>query len=411
MSDVVITGCGLVSPLGNTVEEFERRMFAGDSGIIDIRGNLVAANFPVSCAGVVDETDLPSAEVFGIPHKKFTRGLQYILHTIKEALSDFPPGLPLDGIIYATPGGIYHEIVIDTFKHFDLDIIIEDQTREECLLEYLAEYLKERGYGECAPERLITINSACASGIHCIGLAFQFMKTGRWKRCIVGGINAGASWESTLMNFYLLNALTVDNVPAHEASRPFSADRSGFVESEAAVTLLMETRESAEQRGAKILAEVCGFGLTTDAYRLTDGRDDNLCVIRAIEQAIETAGIQKEEIDYINAHGTATPLNDRLETLAIKKVFGDYAYKIPISSLKSQIGHSLLAAGAIETVACILMLQRQRLAPTINLKVKDPECDLDFVPNKSRDAEVKYILNNALGFGGQNACVILKREE
>ena len=411
MSDVVITGCGLISPLGNNIGEFERRMFAGDSGIIDIRGKLVAADFPVPFAGVIDDTELPSAEALGIPRENITKALRYTMLATRQALSDFPEGLPLDGIIYATPGGVFHELVINTFRSLDFDSNIGDQTREEYLLEFIAKYLEERGHGKCALERLISINSACASGIHCIGLAYQFLKTGRWKRCIVGGGNLSGAWESSLMNFYLLNALTTADVPAHEASRPFSADRSGFVESEAAVTLLIETRESAEQRGAEILAEVCGFGLTTDAYRLTDGREDNLCVIRAMEQAIETAGIQKEDIDYINAHGTATPINDRLETLAIKKVFGDYAYKIPISSLKSQIGHTLLAAGAIETVACILMLQRQRLAPTINLKVKDPECDLDYIPDKSRDAEVKYILNNALGFGGQNACIILKRVE
>jgi 3-oxoacyl-[acyl-carrier-protein] synthase II len=410
MTDVVITGHGLITPIGNNIGEFERRMFAGDSGIKDIRGTLVAADFPVPFAGVIDDKDLPSAEALGLPPEKISKGLRYTLLATMQALSDLPQGLPLDGIIYATPGGVFLELVIESFRHIEHPDILYDQTRAEALLEFIAQYLKEHRYGEFTPERLISINSACASGIHGIGLAYQFLKTGRWKRCIVGGIAAGP-WESSLMSFYLLNALTTADVPAAEASRPFSADRSGFVKSEGAVTLLMETRESAEKRGAEILAEVCGFGFTTDAYRLTDGREDNLCVIKAMEQAIETAGIQKEEIDYINAHGTSTPLNDRLETIAIKKVFGDYAYKIPISSLKSQIGHPTTASGAIETVACVLMLKRQRLAPTINLKVRDPECDLDYVPNKSRDAKVKYILNNAFGFGGQNACIILKRAE
>ena len=408
MSDVVITGYGLITPLGNTIGEFERRMFAGDSGIKDIRGTVVAADFPVPFAGVIDDTELPSAESLGLPPEIITKGLRYTVLATLQALSDLPVGLPLDGIIYGTPGGVFLELVVETLRSSDPDRIPYNLTRAEVLLEFLSKHLKDHGHGELAPERLISINSACASGIHCVGLGYQFLKTGRWKRCIVGGIAAGA-WESTLMSFYLLNALTTANVPAHEASRPFSADRSGFVKSEGACTILMETREAAEERGAEVLAEVCGFGLTTDAYRLTDGREDNLCVIKAMEQAIETAGIQKEEIDYINAHGTATPLNDRLETIAIKKVFGDYAYKIPISSLKSQIGHSTTASGAIETVACTLMLQRQRLAPTINLKVRDPECDLDYIPDKSRDAEVKYILNNAFGFGGQNACIILKR--
>jgi 3-oxoacyl-[acyl-carrier-protein] synthase II len=144
---------------------------------------------------------------------------------------------------------------------------------------------------------------------------------------------------------------------------------------------------------------------------LTDERVDGLCVIKAMEQAIETAGIEKNEIDYINAHGTSTPLNDRMETFAIKKVFGDYAYKIPVSSLKSQYGHPTVASGAVESIACIIMLQRQKLAPTINLKVSDPECDLDYVPNVSRDASVRYLMNNNFGFGGQNAILIFKRGE
>jgi 3-oxoacyl-[acyl-carrier-protein] synthase II len=410
MSDVVITGYGLITPIGNSIGEFERRMFAGDSGIRDIRGKLVASDFPVPFAGVIDDTGLPSAEALGLPPEINTKGLRYALLATKQALNDFPPGLSLDGIIYATPGGVFFELVLESFRDFDPGSFLWDRTRAEALLERLAWYVQKLGHGEIAPERLISINSACASGIQTIGLAYQFLKTGRWKRCMVGGVDSGV-WQSTLMNFYLLNALTTADVPAQEASRPFSKDRSGFVKSEAAVKLLMETRESAEQRGARILAEVCGFGLTTDAYRLTDGREDNLCVIRAMEQAIETAGIQKEEIDYINAHGTSTPLNDRLETMAIKKVFGDRAYRIPISSLKSQIGHPTVASGAIETVACALMLQRQRLAPTINLKVSDPECDLDYIPDKSRDADVKYILNNAFGFGGQNACIVLKRAE
>ncbi|TAN41930.1 MAG: beta-ketoacyl-[acyl-carrier-protein] synthase family protein [Nitrospirae bacterium] len=410
MNSVVITGCGLITPLGNSIGEFERRMFAGDSGIRDIRGTLVADNFPVPFAGIIDDTGLPSAEALGLPSGRNSRGLRYAVLATRQAVHDFPEGLPLDGIIYGTPGGVFFELVVDTYRDIDTDRIQWNRSRAEYLLEVMAKDLAERGHGEIAPERLISINSACASGIHCIGMAFQFLKAGLWQRCIVGGIDAGA-WESSLMNFHLLNALTTADVPAGEASRPFSPDRSGFVKSEAAATLLMETRKSAEQRGARILAEVCGFGLTSDAYRLTDGREDNLSVIRAMEQAIETAGIQKEDIDYISAHGTSTQLNDRLETMAIKKVFGDHAYKIPVSSLKSQTGHPTVASGAMETVACILMFQRQRLAPTINFRAGDPECDLDYVPHKSRPAEVKYILNNAFGFGGQNACIVLRKAD
>ena len=408
MHDVVITGYGVISPIGNNIEEFERRMFAGDSGIRDIRGTLVANDFPVPFAGVVDDSALPSAENLGLPPELVTKNFLFTMLATKQALDYLQKELRLDGIVYGTAAGIYFEMALETLRKFDPANFLWDRTRAEWGIELVAEFVKEQGHGEIPSENLISINSACASGNHSIGLAYQFLKTGRWKRCLAGSVDSGG-WESHLMNLYLLNALTTADVPANEASRPFSKDRSGFVKSEAAATLLMETRESADARDAKILAEVCGFGFTSDAYRLTDGREDNLCVSKAMEQAIETAGIEKEEIDYINAHGTSTLLNDRLETMAIKKVFGDHAYKIPVSSLKSQIGHPTVASGAVESVACILMLLRQKLAPTLNLKIKDPQCNLDYVPNESRNAKITYILNNSFGFGGQNACLVFKK--
>ncbi len=408
MHEVVITGYGVISPIGNNIEEFERRMFAADSGIRDIRGNLVANNFPVPFAGVVDNSALPSAESLGLPSELVTKNFLFTMLATKQALDYLQKELRLDGIVYGTAAGIYFEMALETLRKFDPANFLWDRTRAEWGIELVAEFVKEQGHGEIPSENLISINSACASGNHSIGLAYQFLKTGRWKRCLAGSVDSGG-WESHLMNLYLLNALTTADVPASEASRPFSKDRSGFVKSEAAATFLMETRESAEARDAKILAEVCGFGFTSDAYRLTDGREDNLCVNKAMEQAIETAGIEKEEIDYINAHGTSTLLNDRLETTAIKKVFGDHAYRIPVSSLKSQIGHPTVASGAVESVACILMLLRQKLAPTLNLKIKDSQCDLDYVPNESRNAKIRYILNNSFGFGGQNACLVFKK--
>jgi 3-oxoacyl-[acyl-carrier-protein] synthase II len=407
MHKVVVTGYGVISPIGNSVEEFERRMFAGESGIKSIRGAEVSERFPVPHAGVVDVADLPSAEELGLPPELVSKGIRFAVLATQQALEYLPSGLPIDGIVYGTPGGVFFELVMDTFSNFDPENFVWDRTRAEWAPEFLASMARDRGHGDIPQERVVSMNSACASGNHAIGLGYQFLKAGRWKRCLVGGLDS-AGWGSSLMNYYLLNALTIDDVPSGEASRPFSKDRSGFVKSEAAATLLMETLESAKERGARILGEVCGFGLTSDAHRLTDGREDGLCVKRAMELAVETAGISKEDIDYINAHGTSTPLNDRLETIAIREVFGKHAYRIPVSSLKSQIGHPTVASSAVEAIACLLMLQRQKLAPTINLKVKDPECDLDYVPNVSRDAKVAYILSNALGFGGQNACIVFK---
>jgi 3-oxoacyl-[acyl-carrier-protein] synthase II len=207
----------------------------------------------------------------------------------------------------------------------------------------------------------------------------------------------------------MLGALCDDDIEPSKASRPFSKDRNGFIRGEGAACLVLETRAAAEARGAKILATLNGYANTTDANRLTDGRDDALCVKKAITWAVEDAGLKLEDIDAISAHGTSTQLNDRLETKAIKVVFGERAYQIPVTSLKSQIGHSTVAAGAIEAISCVLMLQEQRLAPTLNYNVPDPECDLDYVPNQARDAKIDFILSNNFAFGGQNACLVFGR--
>jgi 3-oxoacyl-[acyl-carrier-protein] synthase II len=409
MQEVVVTGYGVISPIGNSIGEFERRMFAGESGIRNVRGSLVAENFPVPFAGVVDDSKLPGPEEIGLPrHALLSKNLQFGILSTKEALSYLSANEKIDGIVYGTAAGVFFEMVMDTFAEYDPEKFWWKRTCSEFGAEMIAEFAKSQGHGEIPSRRIISVNSACASGNHAIGIAYQMIQSGKWKRALAGGVDSGG-WGSNLMNFNMLNALTTADVPAEKASRPFSADRSGFVKAEAAATLVLESREEAERRGAKILAKVEGFALTSDAFRLTDGRDDGLCVTRAMTDAVKDAGLSLDDIDYINAHGTSTPLNDRVETMAIKQAFGERAYKIPVSSLKSQTGHSTVAAGAIEAVACVLMLQRQRLAPTINLDSPDPECDLDYVPNKARDAKVNHILSNNLGFGGQNAMLVFGR--
>jgi len=209
------------------------------------------------------------------------------------------------------------------------------------------------------------------------------------------------------MNFHLLGTLSTDPGPATQVSRPFSAGRSGFVLGEGAATLVLEERTAAERRGATILGSIAGYATTSDSYRVTDGRSDVRGAIAAMRGAVEDAG--SEQIDAISAHGTSTRMNDRLETLAIEAAFGPAARSIPVISLKSQIGHCLAAAGALEAVASILMLAEQKLAPTINYTERDPECDLDYVPNRSREASINTILSNNFGFGGQNSCVVLEK--
>ncbi len=409
MHEVAVTRYGIVSPIGSTIEEFEEGLFAGDSGVVDVRGSLVGRNFPVPYGAVVNPSGVPSPEELGIKSGTQTPGLRYGMYAFEQVLDQLPEMLHIDGIVHGTPAGIFFEIVRQSLRDFDpAETFLWDEIRAEWFVEIMVERLKKRGHGDVSFRNLICVNTACAAGSQAIGIAYRYLQSGRMKRCLVTAVDAGA-WESQLMNFHLLHTLMTEEVPAPTASRPFSASRGGFVKGEAAAALLLETRESAEMRGAEILAEVSGYAFNNDAYRLTDGREDNLCVVRAMEGAIADAGITPEDIDYINAHGTATEQNDRLETQAIKKVFGERAYSIPVSSLKSQVGHPTVAAGAVEAVACILMLQRQRVAPTINLTDPDPECDLDYVPEGARDVNLRYVLSNSFGFGGQNACLVFKR--
>lgn len=410
MTDVVVTAYGLVTPLGHTREDFSRRMFQGDSGVVSIRGGLVADNFPVPYGAVIDRADLPMSEFYKSqdPSRVLKSWLMTAAAT-EQVLKDLSPSTVFDAIVYGTADGVSFEIVTEVLKQGLQDGYDFDQTCSESSLTILNKVLQSKGFKPVAEKNLISLNSACASGNQALGVAYQGIASGRWQRCLVGGVDARCE-PSNFLNFFLLGAVTTADVPPATASRPFAKDRSGFVRGEAAAVLVLESRESAQQRGAQILGQISGYACTSDAYRLTDGREDGASVVEAMQQALKTAGLQKEEISYINAHGTSTPLNDRLETLAIKKVFGDHAYKIPVSSLKSQIGHSTIASSAVEAIACLMMLENQKIAPTINYQIPDPECDLDYVPNHSREAELKHILSNSFGFGGQNTCLILSKD-
>lgn len=407
MQDVVITGYGIISPLGNTIEEFSRRMFAGDSGVVNIRGKNVPQTFPIPYAAIVDSTNLKApALIADLMPKEFSRFAMFAGLATEQAINQLPKSAPIDAIVYGTAEGMSYESIADTFNGFNEAAFDWRHASSETSLEILKALIQRSGLGQVADADTISINSACASGNQAIGLAYQNIRAGKWTRCIAGGVDARVV-PSNLMNFNMLGALSTADRPPHAASRPFSVDRAGFVRGEGAATLVLETRAAAEARGAKILGRVLGYGLTSDAYRLTDGREDASSTSQAMRLAIQTAGLSPTDIDYVNAHGTSTKMNDAQETLGIKTVLGEHAYKTPVSSLKSQLGHSTVAAGAMEAIACLLMLEQQRLAPTINFTPGDPDCDLDYVPNVSRAALVRHILSNNFGFGGQNACIVL----
>jgi 3-oxoacyl-[acyl-carrier-protein] synthase II len=252
-----------------------------------------------------------------------------------------------------------------------------------------------------------TIAGACSTGNDSIGYAYQCIQNGLLDTCLVGAAEAPLS-PLTLCSFDIIHALSTHNNPPEKASRPFDATRNGFVLSEGAVVMVMEELGHALERDAKIYAEVLGYYSTLDAFHMVQPAPDFESGTVCVKRALANAKIHPEEIDYINAHGTSTSFNDANETKIIKKVFGDRAYKIPISANKSMTGHALGAAGAIEAIASLLTIKHQYIPPTINYETPDPECDLDYVPNQGRKAEVQTILSNAYGFGGKNSAIIFK---
>ena len=265
----------------------------------------------------------------------------------------------------------------------------------------VSRYLGAQGYNS-------TATTACAASNQAIGEALDVLRRGGADVVFAGGTEAGISLLG-LSGFAVMRALTTRNEDPEQASRPFDADRDGFVPSEGAVVLVLEKLEHALSRGAKIVAEVAGFGCTSDAGHPVQPQESGASAAQAMNMALDDAGVTVDLVDYINAHGTSTPLNDTLETVAIKRLFGKRAYEIPVSSTKSMIGHSLGAAGALEAAACIKTITESTVHPTINFTTLDPSCDLDYVPNVSRHREVEVVLSNAFGFGGQNACLVFRK--
>ncbi len=406
---VVITGTGLVTPLGTGVAKTWNNICAGESGVARIT-RYDPTGDPVQIAAEV--TDFDAEEHFD---KKAAKQLklfvQYALVAARMALEEsgfqitqencdrigVMTGCGMGGLPTITD---QHEIYLEKgFKRispFFIPTAIPNMPSGHISMDI----------GSKGPN--LTLTTACAAGTHAVGEAYRHIKYGMSDVMVAGGTE-GVICPLGVNGFASMKALSKRNDSPAEASRPFDKDRDGFVMSEGAGMLILEEYAHARARGAQIIAEVVGYGLSSDAYHIAAPPEDGEGAARSMKCALEDAGLNPAKVDYINAHGTSTPLNDRCETTAIKTVFGDHAYKLAISSTKSMVGHMLGAAGGTEAVFLALSIKNQVAPPTINLLQPGPECDLDYVPNTAREMKIEYGLSNSFGFGGTNGVVILKR--
>jgi 3-oxoacyl-[acyl-carrier-protein] synthase II len=413
MRRVVVTGLGAVTPIGNNVKDFWSNLVAGVSGIDVIkRFDPVAIGLPVIIAGEVKnlnpEQFLDSKEL-----KRMSDFVKFAVIAAKEAIQD--SGLELDKIDL-TKAGVIVGTGIGGLRDIEEQqkVVMEKGVRRVSpffipsgISNMAAGYISIE-FGFKGPNSCVV--TACATGTHSIGDAFKIIQRGDADIMIAGGTESAIT-PLGIAGFANMKALSTRNDEPQKASRPFDAERDGFVMGEGAGILVLEELEHAKKRGAKIYAEVVGYGLTGDAYHITAPCADADGAKRVIMMALNDARVNPDEVDYINAHGTSTPLNDKIETLAIKEVFKDHAYKIKVSSNKSMIGHLLGAAGAVEAVATVLTIKNGVIPPTINYEHPDPECDLDYVPNKAIEYPVKVAISNSFGFGGTNACLAFKAFE
>jgi 3-oxoacyl-[acyl-carrier-protein] synthase II len=406
---VVITGLGVVSPVGTGVQKFWKSLTDGQSGIRPIT-HFDASKFDSQIAGTI--TDFDSTQHFSTKEDRHLADFtKYAVVSSREAISQAKLDLKainLDrmGIVIGSGIGSLHTLEDEFRKYlekgpgrispFFIPKIIINEAAGQVSIETGA-----RGMATC-------VVTACATATNAIGDAFRFIQYGDADIIIAGGTEA-ATTELGIGGFCALKALSTNNKEPEKASRPFDLNRDGFVMAEGAGVALLETLEHAKARGATILAELIGYGRTSDAHHVTAPEPSGEGAAKAMELAIRDAGLTVKDIHYINAHGTSTMLNDKVETIAVKRVFGDHAKHVPMSSTKSMTGHLLGAAGGIEFAACVMALCDNIIPPTINYETPDPECDLDYVPNKARKAVIETALTNSLGFGGHNATLIVKK--
>jgi 3-oxoacyl-[acyl-carrier-protein] synthase II len=425
MNRVVITGMGWITPMGHSIDAVWRRLIAGESGIA--RTSIFdAATFPTTISAEVKNFDWTQHVKDISKHKGVGRNTQFALAACQQAWTAAGlDGAKLDldrvGMYLGSGEGsldfnAYTTAALsswktdlngcDTVKWAQIATELMNVTREveqepNMPLSHLALLTGARGPA-------MNCLTACAASTQAIGEAAEILRRGDADVMIGGGAHSMIH-PFGVTGFNRLTALSTANENPPKASRPFDNHRAGFVLGEGAGMVILETFEHARARNAPILAEVAGYGSTADAYRITDQHPQGAGAIVAMREALADANLKPTDIDYINAHGTGTRENDGNETSAIKEVFGDYARKIPISSVKSMMGHLIAAAGAVETICCVLALRDQILPPTMNLENPDPECDLDYIPNQARKAKVDVVMSNKYGFGGQNDTIIMKR--
>ena len=406
---VVITGMGAMTPLGESVDEYWDSLVNGKSGI----GPMTlcdASSFPSRISGEVTGFN-PDDYIDRREHRRMARFSQMAVAAAAAAIEDAGLNLSKEdsdriGVVMGNGNGGFPttednaRILVRRggmrMSPFFIPMILPNMAAAN-----VSRIYGLKGYTS-------TVITACAAGTQAIGEAAVALQRGVADVILGGGCEAGIS-QLGLGGFNVIKALSRQNEDPEKASRPFDAKRDGFVPSEGAAVLVMETFEHAVARGADILAEVTGYGVSSDAFHSVQPDEDGTGAARAIRWAIEDAELEPSDVSYINAHGTSTPKNDLVETLAIKLAFGDDAYNVPISSTKSMIGHTLGGAGAIEGVACVKSIQQGIIHPTINYEHLDPKCDLDYVPNEARQIDVTHVLSNSFGFGGQNACVMFSR--
>jgi 3-oxoacyl-[acyl-carrier-protein] synthase II len=408
---VVVTGLGMVTPLGTGVEKNWEKVCAGKSGLGPI-SKFDASEYPCRIAGEVHDFD-PGDFMDKKQARRFDIFVHYAVASAKMAVED--AGLKIDftnanriGCITGSGlGGLttlehYHKVLLEKgpqkISPFFIPAIIANMVPGQIAIEF----------GAKGPNTSIV--TACAASCHAVGEAFKLIRDGVSDAMITGGSEAVVT-PLALGGFCAMRALSTRNDEPEKASRPFDLDRDGFVMGEGAGILILEELTYALERGANIYAEVAGYGLSGDAYHISAPAPDGSGAISCMSMAIEDAKLQPEDIDYINAHGTSTKLNDEAENRAVKTVFGDHAYRLAMSSTKSMTGHLLGGAGGVESIYTVLTINREIIPPTINYETPDPECDLDYVPNKARKAKVRAAMSNSFGFGGTNAALLFKAYE
>lgn len=406
---VVVTGIGTINPLANNVENSWSNLISGKSGIDNIT-SFDTTNLPVKFAGEVKDFD--ANDYMGKQHaRKLDRSAHLSIFAAEQALLD--AGLDTEsrlgdevGIVLGTGiGGI--GATEDAVRIYD--------TRGPSRINPLAitQLMPNSSTGQVAIRfgiegPSLTITTACAASANSVGEAKNLIERGVVDTVIAGGTESGTT-PMTIGAFAQIRALSTNNESPKEACKPFDKNRDGFVMAEGSTILVLENEETAKKRGAKIYGYVDGYGSTTDAYHITAPSEGGEGAVRAMKKALEDAGVNKEEINYINAHGTSTPINDKNETMAIKSVFGELAKSTTISSTKSMTGHLLGGAGAFEAMVSLLVMQNNKIPPTINLTTADDECDLNYTPNVSIDLEVNKVMSNSFGFGGHNGVLIFSR--